>query len=46
MAESMAKAVELERKYLERRKGDLLREASEIQARLDSWTTEMQPTNP
>ena len=47
MKESMAKAVELEREYLKRRREDLLREASNIQAKLDEWCHyQMQPTEP
>ena len=41
----MAKAVELEREYLKRRREDFLREASDIQARLDDWCHyQVQPT--
>ena len=34
----MAKAVEMEREYLKRRRDGLLLEASGIQAKLDEWS--------
>ena len=44
---SMAKAIEMEREYLKRRKEGLLLEASDIQAKLDEWSrNQMQPADP
>ena len=38
MAGSMMNAIKLEREYLKRRRDGLLREASDIQAKLDGWS--------
>ena len=47
IAESMAKAIKMEREYLKRRRDGLLREASDIQAKLDEWSrNQMQPADP
>ena len=38
MAESMTNAIKLEREYLKRRREGLLREALDIQVKLDEWS--------